>query len=215
MAWNSILFHQYFCLSLWHCHCLYCEKMCTRTLTKTKEQWVSFGLTLQPGPRVPKSCLHRWDLLFNASFQSRKPWRHFPFINQNQGPQKSVGFLLLNKKHIEVWAGLDRLIEVPTSGYLLFRNEVWKKMLVEEDCLCSCCQTAQAMGALFQTSKKSISHWISSLSAAPFVLVLVTALSLFKCRFRIQFPRGEQAMTSANGTQSRMPFNNSTEICSM
>lgn len=72
-----------------------------------KRNRVSFGLTLQPGPHVPKSCLHRWDLHFNASFQSRKPWRHFPFINQNQGPQKSVGFLLLNKNHTEVlgWSG--------------------------------------------------------------------------------------------------------------
>lgn len=180
-----------------------------------KRNRVSFGLTLQPGPHIPKSCLHRWDLHFNASFQSRKPWKHFPFINQNQGPQKSVGFLLLNKNHTEVWASLDHLIEVPTSGYLLFRNEVGKKMLLEEDCLCSCCQTAQAVGALLQTSKKNISHWISSLSAAPFVFVLVTAISLFKCRFWIQFPCGEQAMTSENGTESRMPFNNSTEICSM
>lgn len=37
MAWNSILFYHYFCLSFWHCYYPHCEKMCgTRSLTKTK-----------------------------------------------------------------------------------------------------------------------------------------------------------------------------------
>lgn len=37
MAWNNILFHHYFCLSLWDCCCPHCEKMCgTRPLTNTK-----------------------------------------------------------------------------------------------------------------------------------------------------------------------------------
>lgn len=142
MAWNSILFHQYFCLSLWDSCCPYCEKLrSTRSLTKTKAT-VSFGLTLQPGPCVPKICTYRCDLLFNASFQNSKPLRHFPFINQKQGTQKSVGFLFSNENHTKVWTDLNCLIWVAHLWYLYFSNEGWKKMLPEENCLHTCCQTA-------------------------------------------------------------------------
>lgn len=56
MAWNSVLFHQYFCLSLWDCYCLYCEKMCGTRSLRQKEQWVPLGLSLQPAPRVPRTA---------------------------------------------------------------------------------------------------------------------------------------------------------------
>lgn len=116
MAWNSILFHQYFCLSLWDSYCPYCEKLrSTRSLIKTKAT-VSFGLTLQPGPCAPKSCTYRCDLLFNASFQNSKPLRHFPFINQKQGTQKSVGFLFSNENHTKVWTDLNCLMSCPPLG---------------------------------------------------------------------------------------------------
>lgn len=151
MAQNSILFHHYFCLSFWGCYCPHCEKMCgTISLTNTKGT-VS---VLWPHPPAWSTCpqeLHRWDLLFNASFQSRKPWRHFPFINQNQGPQKSVGFLLSNHTAL-VWIVWYKF---PPLG-ICYSETRCAKMLLEEDCLCSCCQTEKQWELCSRQARKAL-----------------------------------------------------------
>lgn len=159
--------------------------MCsTQSLTKTKAT-VSSGLALQPGPRVPRSHMHRWDLLFNASFQNSNPLRHFPFINQKQRTPKSIRLLLPNKNHTKVWTDLNYLI-----GVAHLRVFVVQKQGVKEDgpggglypyLLSDSCSWG-TVRTLFHRSKKSINHWISSTSATLFVLVLVIALSLFKWR---------------------------------
>lgn len=157
--------------------------MCSvQSLTKTKAT-VSFGLALQPVPRVPKSCRHRWELLRTASFQNSESLRHFPFVNQKQGTQKSAGFLLSNRNHTKVWTDLNCLINSHLICLLGTRGER----------RCSRRRTA-SVPAIRQPPPRNAGSFAPDkqeqhqpldlfLSATLPVLVLVITLSLFKCRF--------------------------------